>query len=85
VKATKPAPDLFLGAVADLEVAPRHAIAIEDSVNGVRAAKAAGLFTIAVPNPITASLDFSEADIVIGGLHELSLGQAIALASERLA
>jgi HAD superfamily hydrolase (TIGR01509 family) len=43
VRATKPAPDLFLGAVADLGVAPHEAIAIEDSAHGVAAAKAAGL------------------------------------------
>jgi HAD superfamily hydrolase (TIGR01509 family) len=83
VRQTKPAPDLFLGAVEDLGVAPEHAIAIEDSPNGVRAAKAAGLFTIAVPNPVTRSLDLSAADIVIESLSALSLAEAMARATRR--
>ncbi len=39
----KPAPDIFLHAAAALEVAPDHCLAIEDSANGVRAARAAGM------------------------------------------
>ncbi len=44
----KPAPDIFLHAAAALGVAPERCVAIEDSVNGVAAAKAAGMTTIAV-------------------------------------
>jgi HAD superfamily hydrolase (TIGR01509 family) len=39
----KPAPDLFLHAAAALDVAPAHCLVIEDSVNGVTAARAAGM------------------------------------------
>lgn len=39
----KPAPDLFLHAAGALGIAPRHCLVIEDSVNGVRAAQAAGM------------------------------------------
>jgi HAD superfamily hydrolase (TIGR01509 family) len=46
----KPAPDVFLEAVLRLEVEPVRAAAIEDSGNGLRAASAAGLRVIAVPN-----------------------------------
>jgi HAD superfamily hydrolase (TIGR01509 family) len=43
VEHSKPAPDLFLHAAANLDVAPQHCLVIEDSVNGVRAARAAGM------------------------------------------
>jgi putative hydrolase of the HAD superfamily len=81
VAAAKPAPDLFLAALAGLGLQPHEAIVIEDSMHGVAAAKAAGLFTIAVPNPVTAGLDLSAADIVVPSLAELSLSTALAAAS----
>ncbi len=46
----KPAPDVYLAATGALGVRPNAAVAIEDSTNGVRAAAAAGLHVIAVPN-----------------------------------
>jgi HAD superfamily hydrolase (TIGR01509 family) len=51
VGAGKPAPDVYLEACARLEVDPRRAAAVEDSSNGLRAAHAAGMRVIAVPNP----------------------------------
>lgn len=58
----KPAPDAYLEVCALLGAEPTRAIAFEDSPAGLTAAKAAGLYTIAIPNPITAHLDFSPAD-----------------------
>ena len=46
----KPAPDPFLTAAAALGVAPEHCLALEDSHNGVRAAHAAGMMTVMVPD-----------------------------------
>lgn len=46
----KPAPDPYLAAAAALGVAPEHCLALEDSHNGVRAASAAGMMTIMVPD-----------------------------------
>jgi HAD superfamily hydrolase (TIGR01509 family) len=46
----KPAPDVYLEAAKRLGVEPRHAAAIEDSSNGIRAAHAAGMRVIALPN-----------------------------------
>ncbi|MBV8977802.1 MAG: HAD-IA family hydrolase [Alphaproteobacteria bacterium] len=43
VEHAKPAPDLFLHAAANIAVAPRHCLVVEDSVNGVLAARAAGM------------------------------------------
>ncbi|MBX3500160.1 MAG: HAD family hydrolase [Alphaproteobacteria bacterium] len=84
VEHAKPAPDLYLLAAQKLGVAPHEAIAIEDSRNGVAAAKAAGMFTIAVPNAMTAGLDLSAADLRVDSLAALELGEAIRLASGRM-
>jgi HAD superfamily hydrolase (TIGR01509 family) len=47
----KPAADVYQAVVRRLDVAPRYAVAVEDSTNGLRSATAAGLRTIAVPRP----------------------------------
>jgi HAD superfamily hydrolase (TIGR01509 family) len=47
----KPAPDVYLAAARALGVTPSRAVAVEDSSNGMRAAAAAGIPVIAVPNP----------------------------------
>lgn len=62
VTKVKPAPDLYLSCVEALGVEIHEAVAFEDSANGIKAAKAAGLYTIACPNPITQGMDLSEAD-----------------------
>jgi beta-phosphoglucomutase-like phosphatase (HAD superfamily) len=69
---------VYLEALAQLRVAPRDAIAFEDSPNGVAAAKAAGIFTVAVPNRITATLDLREADLVLTSLDEIPLEDVLA-------
>ena len=48
----KPAPDIYLKACEELGVAPRQALAVEDSFNGIRSAYAAGLYTIMVPDQL---------------------------------
>lgn len=69
----KPAPDLYVEAVRALGVTAATAIAIEDSPNGIAAAKAAGLFCVAVPNPMTVRLSMDEADLVLSSLTDLDL------------
>ena len=69
----KPDPALYLVAVADLNAAPNRSIAIEDSLNGVLAAKRAGLFCIAVPNNMTKQLSLDCADIRLDSLSDLPL------------
>ena len=80
----KPAPDLFLSALDGLGVRASEAIAIEDSPNGSAAAKAAGLYVIAVPNPVTRNLRFSQADLVLESLANLELAEALARASRQM-
>lgn len=74
----KPAPDLYLRACAALGVTPSEAVAIEDSPNGVAAAKAAGMWCVAVPHAITRGLDLSAADVVVDTLAGLPLERVIA-------
>jgi len=73
----KPEPDLYLAVLECLGVDASEAIAIEDSPNGVAAAKRAGMRCVAIPNSITARLDLSEADITLTSLAELTLGQLL--------
>ena len=47
----KPAPDIYLEALKQLGVAPDRSLGIEDSANGLRALKAAGMFAVAAPSP----------------------------------
>src|SRR5260370_40757988 len=61
VEHVKPAPDLYLAVLACLGVNAYEAVALEDSPNGILSAQHAGLRCVAVPNPITADLDLSEA------------------------
>jgi HAD superfamily hydrolase (TIGR01509 family) len=73
VDRTKPAPDLFLAAAASLGADPTRSIAFEDSHNGCLAAKAAGMVCVVAPNAITASQDFSHADLVVSSLAEVDV------------
>jgi HAD superfamily hydrolase (TIGR01509 family) len=56
----KPNPDPFLTAAARLGVAPEHCLALEDSHNGVRAAHAAGMMTVMVPDLLEATDEMRE-------------------------
>lgn len=77
VTAVKPDPELYRRAVANLGVAPGEALAIEDSVNGVLAAKRAGLFCVAVPNAVTAGLDLGLADLRLESLAGVTLDELL--------
>ena len=74
---TKPYPDLYLQALASLAVEPAQAIAFEDSPHGLQAARAAGIFAIAVPNPATAHLDLSQANLLVKSLASLPLEELL--------
>jgi HAD superfamily hydrolase (TIGR01509 family) len=74
----KPRPTLYLEALDRLGLAAGDAVAFEDSPNGVRAAKAAGLYCVAVPNGVTATLGLDEADLVVPSLAELPFEELVA-------
>ena len=67
----KPAPDLYLEAARQLELNPGSCLVVEDSVNGIKAAKAAGMPSVAIPNRVTACCDFSLADHVLSSASDL--------------
>jgi len=73
VNHAKPAPDLYLAVLDCLGVSASEAVAIEDSPNGVMAAKQAGMRCVAIPNSITATLDLSQADVLLRSLSDLPL------------
>ena len=66
----KPAPDLFLEAAKRLKIAPENCLVIEDSLNGLKAAKAAGMAVWVIPNRVTECLDFAAADRVFRSMAE---------------
>lgn len=68
----KPAPDVFLHALKLLGVEATAAAVVEDSPNGLKAALAAGIRTVVVPNPLVTSLDFSGAYARLETLDEMS-------------
>jgi len=77
VEHVKPDPDLYLASLQCLGVPAAEAVAIEDSPNGVTAAKRAGLRCVAVPNRITEGLDLSQADLRLSSLADLPLPQLL--------
>ncbi len=70
----KPAPDVYLEAARRLGVEPARSAAVEDSHNGILAAKAAGMRTLAIPNPRfpPAAEALAAADAVLASLDELA-------------
>ena len=69
----KPDPELYVVAMEQLGSSPERAVAIEDSLNGVTAAKRAGMRCVAVPNPMTADMPLEDADLRLSALSEIGL------------
>jgi HAD superfamily hydrolase (TIGR01509 family) len=84
VERGKPAPDVYLEAARRLGVRPRNVVAIEDSANGIRSAKDAGMRVIAIPNPHFPPPEdvLAKADLVLESLAELT-PDAVESASSR--
>ncbi len=77
VPLTKPDPAVYEITLEQLGVRPEQAVAFEDSPNGVLAAKRAGVFCVAVPNPITRSLSIDHADLHLNSLAEMPLEELL--------
>ena len=77
VARVKPEPDLFLLAAERLGVAPAECVVFEDSPNGLRAARAAGMKAVAVPNAVTRALPLGDAHLVLTSLAEMPLARVL--------
>lgn len=66
----KPHPEIYQQAIRQLNVRPSQTLVLEDSETGTKAAAAAGAFTVSVPNPHTATGDFSMASRIVTSLHD---------------
>ncbi len=74
---TKPNPDIYLKVLERLRVQASEAIVFEDSLNGVEAARRAGIFVVAVPNPLTAKMGV-HGDMTVSSLANLCLRDLMA-------
>ncbi len=79
----KPQPDVYLAALKKLGVSAHQAIAFEDSPPGVKAARTAGIPTVAVTNLLTRHLDVSLANVVLSSMNEQTLPQLINKLTEK--
>lgn len=70
---TKPHPDLYTRALQHIGAHARHAVAFEDSLNGMLAARSAHIFCVVVPGKLTQYLTFGETDLRLTSLAELTL------------
>ena len=73
IKQGKPSPDIFLVAAGRMNVAAEHCLVFEDSPAGVEAARAAGMYAIAVPDPNMPDSAYDTAHQIIRSLAEFDL------------
>ncbi len=78
VSQVKPDPELFNTTIHKLAVQPGETLILEDSVNGLKAARAAGIRCIIIPSSLTRGMDFQGADLVLDSLQSMSLDHLIA-------
>jgi HAD superfamily hydrolase (TIGR01509 family) len=70
---TKPDPELFNSVLNAFDISGNEAIVFEDSPNGVLAAHAAGIPSVAIPNELTAQLEFEHASLQLNSMADYSL------------
>ena len=81
VERVKPDPQLYAESARRLGLAPSEALALEDSPNGITSARAAGLFCVAIPNPVSRYLDLSHASLILDSLDALPLEELLVRAN----
>jgi HAD superfamily hydrolase (TIGR01509 family) len=72
VTRSKPEPEIFLKAAEQSGTEPANCLVIEDSANGVKAAKSAGMYCIGYANPGTGSQDLSKADLIVNDMRHIT-------------
>jgi putative hydrolase of the HAD superfamily len=83
VTAVKPAPDVYRLALSRLEVPADRAVAFEDTVHGMAAAKEAGLRCVAIPHPHADPALFTAADLLLTSAADLPLEAALTTVTSR--
>lgn len=78
VREAKPAPELYHTVLAAFGLRPDQAVALEDSPNGVLAARRAGIFCVAIPNSVTGQLALDHASLRLNSLADLPLETLLA-------
>ncbi len=78
VPAKKPAPDIYLDALRQLDLPADACLAIEDSRNGLLSAQQAGIATVVTPGIYTDDQDFSEAELVLPDLGSMTVEELLA-------
>lgn len=71
IEKLKPHPEIFLKSSEKLNINPTDILVIEDSLNGIFAAKAAGMFCVALQSDFTGKQDLKKADIIVKNFKEL--------------
>jgi len=77
VENVKPHPELYHLTLTFTGVKPHRAVAFEDSPNGIKAAQAAGVYCVAVPNTVTRLLPVNHADYRLDSMADLSLRELL--------
>lgn len=77
VKTVKPAPDLFLRVLDNLDVTAAESLVFEDSLNGLEAAKKANLKTVIIPNPVTEHMPFKDYFMKVSSMEHVRLQELI--------
>jgi HAD superfamily hydrolase (TIGR01509 family) len=79
VCSVKPHPELYLSVLTELDTFAEHAIAFEDSPNGIRAAQSAGIFCVVVPNAITSLFLLDHADLRLTSLADIPIEDLVTI------
>jgi len=83
VQNVKPSPDLYQSVLDELNLDSDEGVVLEDSANGILAAKRANLFCVAVPNPMTRHLSLDLADLKLDSLADLPLEKLLLKLQQR--
>lgn len=83
VKNGKPAPDIFLMAAEKIAVEPEACLVIEDTINGLKAGKSAGMFCVSIPCDATRHQDHSIADLSLASLDQLPVEEIFGYNSQK--
>lgn len=83
VEKVKPDPELYNKAMNIFQVTGNETIVFEDSLNGLRAAKAAGAYCVIVPNRVTSIMPFEKYDMRLSSMDEIEFSNLLSIINEK--